>query len=116
MYLKLCLSLYIKDLPIALDKLKSILFADDSIAYISSLSLETLVDTVNAELAILSDWFKANKGLLNVEKTKFTFYCKLRHTENIDIYILIDGHKVKNNHILNFLVLYLTRSLIGKHT
>ncbi len=59
--------------------LKSILFADDSTAYISSPSLETLVHTVNAELAILSDWFKANKLLLNVEKTNFIVIGKNRH-------------------------------------
>ncbi len=62
--------IYINDLLTALNKLKSILYADDSTVYSSSPTLETLVNIVNAELIILSDWFKANKLSLNVEKNQ----------------------------------------------
>ncbi len=42
--------IYINDLPTALNKLKSILYADESTVYASSPTLETLVNIVNAEL------------------------------------------------------------------
>ena len=84
--------IYINDLPTALNKLKSILYADDSTVYSSSPTLETSVNIINGEVIMLCDWFKANKVSLNIEKNNLLVMCKNRHMENIDIFL--DGYKV----------------------
>ncbi len=77
--------IYINDLPDALCKLKSILFADDSTVYYTSKSLDILTRTINNELAQLSDWFKANKLSLNIGKTNFVLIGKNQHADNVRI-------------------------------
>ncbi len=93
--------IYINDLPVALDEIKSILFADDSTVYCSSKSLEQLIDTVNTELSRLSDGFKANRLSLKIAKTRFIIIGKDSHIENVQIYL--DGCEVAQKSRVKFL-------------
>ena len=68
--------IYINDLPAALDKVIPVMFADDTNLVIKGKNINELVTTLNAELDSLSDYFKANKLKLNVDKTKLVCFRK----------------------------------------
>ena len=53
--------LYLNDLGNVLNKLKLIIFADDTNAFLSHNSLETLHDIMNSELEKSVEWFNVNK-------------------------------------------------------
>ena len=65
--------IYVNDFPNSLKTLKSIMFADDTSTYASDVYLHKLVENVNKDLLIISDWFKTNKLALNISKTSL-FY------------------------------------------
>ena len=50
------------------------LFADDSILFLTDLSLDTLETRVNQELKHVHDWLCANKLSLNIDKTNFVIF------------------------------------------
>ena len=61
-------------------KSKSFLFADDTTISFSSESIEELIQTLSADLQIISEWLKHNRLLLNVKKTNAIFFsngCRL---------------------------------------
>ena len=61
-------------------KSKSFLFADDTTISFSSESIEELIQTLSADLKIISEWLKHNRLLLNVKKTNAIFFsngCRL---------------------------------------
>jgi len=66
--------IYINDLSHSSTYLHYILFADDSNAFITHAFYDHLVNTVNNELAMASDWFKANKLSLNLAKTNYIVF------------------------------------------
>ena len=65
--------LYIKDLPLA-SKLFALLFADDTTLLASSKSVESLVEFVNIEFKKICDFFRTNKLMLHLDKTKILFF------------------------------------------
>ena len=66
--------IHINDLPASLEKSTSVVFADDSNLVIKGKQLPELVQSLNTELDTLSDYFKANKLKLNVDKTKMVCF------------------------------------------
>ena len=60
--------IFCNDLNIHLTYLSCIQFADDTILYRSSKSLRLLQCEIEHDLAIITDWFRANKLTLNAEK------------------------------------------------
>ncbi len=54
--------------------MSSILFADDTTIYKSSLNLIEAIVSIKADLRTLNDWFFANKLSLNVAKTNFMVF------------------------------------------
>src|ERR1700733_14829777 len=82
--------IYINDLPKASSLLHFVLFADDSNVFLSDPSYHTIVQTLNSELIYVSDWFKANKLSLNVNKSNYILFSSSRkpppeHIETIQI-------------------------------
>ena len=65
---------YINDISNCLHYSKIILFADDATIYISSNNIDSLFYNLNADLADLADWFKANKLALNVNKSNYLLF------------------------------------------
>src|SRR6218665_1708995 len=69
--------IYINDLPNTSSVLHTrpyIVFADDSNIFLSGANLEKLIELANTELKIASDWFKANKLSLNLNKTNYMIF------------------------------------------
>ena len=70
--------IYTNDLPMSLNKSKCILFADDTTIYIAGLNINELMDSMNNDLTILDDWFRANKLSLNTSKTAYMVFNKIQ--------------------------------------
>ena len=62
--------LYINDLPFALKKVETNMYADDSMISCSSKTLDELLRVLNAELIDIEKWLQGNKLSLNVVKTQ----------------------------------------------
>jgi ribonuclease P/MRP protein subunit RPP40 len=89
------------DLPNAITKAKSILFADDTTVYAASASLPGLFNDVNSDLNALVDWFRANKLSLNVAKTNYVLFS--RNTVTTHLEIKIGDISVERKHHTKFL-------------
>ena len=68
--------IYINDLPASLNQMTPVMFADDTNVVINGSDLAELNNIINKELKCLDDFFKANKLMLNVSKTKMVCFRK----------------------------------------
>ena len=59
---------------LCLNHSKVIVFADDTTIFSSSKSIHSLYKNVNSDLAELSNWFRANKLALNVNKSNYMLF------------------------------------------
>jgi hypothetical protein len=75
--------LYINDLPSASDKLRVVLFADDSNLILKGKDPTEVANCLTDELKIVSDWFAANKLLLNADKTKLIVFRSRKCRRNL---------------------------------
>ena len=57
------------------------MIADDTNVFFSHVNIKTLFNIVNNKLNKLNEWFKANKLPINVNKTKHTFFHKLKQRD-----------------------------------
>jgi len=74
---------FINDLPLS-NHLLSLLFADDTACLAAGPELNPLIEHVNCELKKLSSWFRANKLVVNVSKTKYVLFHTKQKRYNID--------------------------------
>ena len=90
----------------------AILFADNNLL-INGDNLLQMVQTLNAELPNISNWLKVNKISLNVKKTHYMILTSKR-TPKPDHVIKIEGHKLDEVQITNFLGVYLDNNISWK--
>ncbi len=93
--------LYINDLSNVSNKLKFILFADDTNVFYSGKCLEDVCRLMNDELKIMNTWFKVNKLSLNVDKTKYMIFMKNPGKSKHNI--VIDNMNVERVPVFKFL-------------
>ena len=74
--------LYINDLANVSDNLFSIPFADDTIVLIEGTNINTMIATLNCELAKLTEWLNANKLSINVSKSHYIVFHRSRRKIN----------------------------------
>ena len=74
--------LFINDLPKTTEKLRFIIFADDTNILASGKDYKALENNVNEELKVLARWFEANKLSLNVTKTNLMSF-RNKNSNNI---------------------------------
>ena len=55
----------------------NILYADDISILLSGSDLQKLVREMNTELELISEWFKANKLTLNIDKTYYMVFLEV---------------------------------------
>ena len=67
-------TLYVNDMHQASDKLTFLHFADDTTVHMSGINLRQLCVDMSAELLKVSEWIKANRLSLNVDKTSFMLF------------------------------------------
>jgi len=74
--------------------LQLILFADDTNLFAFHRNLNTLVQLVNRELALLNTYFEVNKLSLNVDKTVFMVFISARKKYDANV---VDNRILLNN-------------------
>ena len=92
--------IYINDLSNVSKTLDFILFADDTNIFFSHSNLEYLSLTVNTELNNLTDWFRAIKLSVNIEKSNFMIFRPRQKRQTLDIRICLSNqeiHQVKES-------------------
>lgn len=82
-------------------KLKLVLFADNTNIFCSGENLEELLVKVTKEINKLKIWFDRNKLSLNLIKTKIMLYGNCRISEQIQIQV--DGVQIERGHERKFL-------------
>ena len=76
---------YINDFSRSSDILSFILFADDSNVFFSHKNPDCLIETVNSELKKVTQWIRANKLSLNIQKTKYMLFSNTLNTLPTDV-------------------------------
>ena len=107
--------IYLNDLPYITEKLKTLVYADDTtlFASLNNDDFTTIKDGINDELNLISNWLKLNKLSLNIQKSKaMLFHTVNRQVQIPDLYI--DNIKIDFADEFNFLGLVLDRNLNWK--
>ena len=92
--------IYVNDIAHCLTHSRLIYFADDTIVFLSSRCIDDLYINMNSDLDDLTNWFKANRLNLNVNKSNYMLFKPNGNQNtlgNIKKYMEIDPIK----HILN---------------
>ena len=82
--------LYINDICAASSLLSFVLFADDSNAFVRGKDVNNLICSVNTELIKVTNWFKANRLLLNIKKTHYMIFSHKNVVVNKEVTIGVD--------------------------
>ena len=108
-------SICINDLITASDKLKFLMYADDTTIYfnLEDFDSQNTEADINAELEKVNTWLKLNKLSLNAQKTKLMlFHRKQKHVN--DVNIKIDNTMIEHVQTFNFLGIMLNETLSWK--
>jgi len=89
------------------------MFADDTNAFLSHNSLETLFDIMNTELEKIVDWFNINKLSLNPDKTNYILFQSPRKKTN-DINLYLNEIPITRSHTSKFLGVIIDQYLSWK--
>ena len=111
---------YVNDIFNA-SELDTFCFADDTTVTYSSPNTNDLYNTMNRELYRLSQWFKANRLKLNINKTKYIIFSPSSHVQPNDNSLTVEnmtieriGHHEQNKYF-KFLGLYIDETLSWKY-
>lgn len=102
---------YINDICSSSKHFHFVLFADDTNIFISDKNINRLQDNTNQELNKLSDWFKANKLSLNIEKTNYIVFSK-KKIRKLDL--RINNQSIQEVNSTKFLGVYLDKDISWK--
>lgn len=108
--------IYINDIQNIPIESKILSFADDTTAFVTEKTIESLYDKANNELQHIQDWLCANKLSLNVSKTKYIIF-GARKNDNDNLYLKIQNKKLERisdknpNKAIKFLGIYIDETL-----
>ena len=103
--------IYINDITNSSQLLNFILFADDTNIFYSHKCINTLINTLNTELAKVALWFKCNKLSLNVSKTCFMHFSNSQSHTAHNINLSIDNVPIVEKKSTKFLGVILDSNL-----
>jgi hypothetical protein len=107
--------IYIKDLPLVLNRISSpILFADDTSVIISNPDPLLFLNCVNEVLNKLKLWFNTNLLFLNFSKTDFIKF-NTKNAHDHDIKILYDNTETPTSSCIKFLGVNIANTLSWKN-
>ena len=109
--------IYINDIINYCNSCVPILFADDTNLIFSHHDLVQLFAIINAELNIISNWFKANKLSINTDKTKFLLFQPQNRAQACNPLpnITINGEQIEQVPEQKFLGVYIDQRLNWKY-
>ena len=82
----------------------NILYADDTSILLSGSDHQKLVREMNTELELISEWFKANKLTLNIDKTYYMVFHRGRRKFKNSIELVINDMKIRETKSINYLL------------
>ena len=97
--------IYINDITLSSNKFDYIMYADDTTLLYTQPEINNVEQNVNNELQYISNWFKANKLILNLQKTNFCVFKNNHHGMNIlqDVSLSIDSIPISKANVVIFL-------------
>ena len=93
------------------------MFADDTNLFFTHKEIRNLFQIINQELENINKWFISNKLSLNIKKTKYSFFYKLRQKVNISLLLpklIINYYKIQRTESIKFLGVLLDENLSWK--
>ena len=84
---------FCNDLHLNLEFTKCILFADDTTIYCNNKNVQLLVASIEHDLEVINDWFKANKLTLNKKKSVSIFF----NSNKTGKLLIPDSLKIENS-------------------
>ena len=103
--------IYINDITNSSQLLNFILFADDTNIFHSHKCINTLINTLNIELAKVALWFKCNKLSLNINKTCFMHFRNSQSHTAHRLNVFIDNVPIIEKKATKFLGVILDSNL-----
>ena len=94
---------YMNDIFQASKYLYNILYADDTSILLSGSDLQKLVREMNRELELISEWFKANKLTLNIDKTYYMVFHRGRRKFKNNIELVINDMNIREAKSMKYL-------------
>ena len=94
---------YMNDIFHASKNLFNILYADDTSILLSGSDLQKLVREMNTELELISEWLKANKLTLNIDKTYYMASHRGRRKFKNSIELVINDMKIRETKSIKYL-------------
>ena len=106
--------IYISDLCQISNIYDLVLFADDTNLFFSHFDFPTLMNLINSKILKLSDWFKANKLSLNIQKPNYIIFKPRQRRNEFTLNIEMNGFKMNQIKEVNFLRVILDETLSWK--
>ena len=107
-------TLYINDLPSCIQFSNIMMYADDTVIYLSSTSTSDIELKLNLDLANLSQWLHYNKLVLNMKKTEFMTFGtrqRLARQKCDETDISLNGQSIKHTDTFKYLGVVLDDTL-----
>ena len=104
--------IYINDILNSTTVLRFLLYADDTTIFYSGKSLNDLFNVFNREIELFNIWTKANKILLNLDKTKYMIFSNKNSKEPDRSCVLIDGNLIERVGNYKYLGIIIDNKLI----
>ena len=95
------------------EKIRFILFADDTTIFIQRQNITEMVATLNNELTKLSNWIRSNQLTINISKTFFMVSCG-SNTNLDNINVKIDNNVLSKVNCIKFLGVAVDEKLTWK--
>ena len=106
--------LYINDIPHS-NSCNILLFADDTNLLFHNNDIDSLINSANEELKLITKWFQTNKLSLNIEKTKCILFHKPRKKlDNSQNVLHIDNNQIEKVNEIKFLGVFIDNHLSWK--
>ena len=101
--------IYVNDLPRSLEVVTPTLFADDTTICATADTMSQLEQKINRDLALLNEWFIANKLTLNVSKS---YACTFGNSPNFNqIQLKVDNREIELSGVVKYLGVYVDSKL-----
>jgi Reverse transcriptase (RNA-dependent DNA polymerase) len=95
--------LYINDIVSTIQHCTINLFADDTLIYITGKNLEDMAEKLNMDLVVVAKWMKANKLMLNLNKTKYQIITHKHTNRSTDLQIRIEQQQLEKVETIKYL-------------
>ncbi len=104
--------IYTNHMPNCLKYTHAILFADDSTLFKQHKNLQDMFFYPNSDLALLCEWYRANKLVMNADKTKYILFSRNIISDQLRLYnLIIDGVSLERKQYVKFLGIFVDEHL-----